>query len=592
MPVDVSLQEILSRPGTLAFPSNLADAPRLPASSASCLRLPTGHLVVYGSHGRRILATDPDGYPLHECEWESVNGRLRLVRSRVHLDWGAWVGLIPGGLVNTMTLDLSRKPGWQRLRADDLRSMAAQAMHVPLDEVRFFYSDQDMTIDAKGRATIRHRKDAIYHLPDGTFDTEQFMACMGAMHWEAIDFLPVVELFLSLLPGTGSALFELIRGLYDDQNRGQVAPRPLRYRGIPTYPSEAAYRLFSNFFSPHLTDGSDPFPVFMDTPRSHLVTWTPVPDPPRRHVDLSQKLCVTIQGRRMLKATRWDDPAGLSYQPFDQRGLAPCQRGLMVRQGQLLLTDGDMTQAIALPEGWGRVDEPTGAGAALPAREWKTVFGGNPPHVDPGAAFGAVLLYPNDEREIGELATQPFVADYLQDLIEQDRPLAAKVSHAEHVLISGLDASITTCVGSDRARAYTVLYDHAAFAQRQAQMWWNLLVRAQRLEWLTRVQMRPRGAEGERRELYDLAYEWTPFSLYDKPESIHHRVQQLASHLSLGAVAFIIGPPTVADSCRTAGVQLQAITPVASLPTFRMHQSVLPRAQLKPGIMLYQIARS
>ncbi|HPV81945.1 MAG TPA: hypothetical protein PK866_02430 [Nitrospira sp.] len=587
--MDASLQEILSRPGTLTFPSNLADAPRLSTSSASFLRLPTGHLVVYGSHGRRILATDPEGYPLHECEWESVDGKLRLLRSRVHLDWGAWVGLTPGGLVNTMTLDLSRKPGWQRLRADDLRGMAAQAMRVPLEEVRFFYSDQDMTIDAKGSATIRHRKDAIYYLPDGTFDTQQFMACMGAMHWERIDFLPVVELFLSLLPGTGSALFELIRGLYDDQNRGQASPRPLRYRGIPTYPSEAAYRLFSNFFSPHLTGGGDPFPVFMDAPRSHLVTWTPVPDPPRRHVNLTQKLCVTIQGQRMLKATRLDDPAGLSYQPFDQRGLAPCQRGLMIRQGQLLLTEGDMTRAIPLPDDWGRVDGPATPGAPLPALEWQSVFGGSPPQVDPKAAFGAVLLYPNDEQEIGELATQPFVSDYLQDLIEQDRPLAAKVSRAEQVLISGFDAAITTCFAGDRSRAYTVRYDHAAYAQRQAQMWWNLLARAQRLEWLTRVRMRPHGAGEEGSEFYDLVYEWTPFNLYDKPEAISHRVQQLARHLSPGALAFIVGPPAVADMCRTAGVHLQAITPVASLPTFRMHQSVLPRAQLKPGIMLYQI---
>lgn len=592
MSVDVPLQEILSRPGTLTFPSNLADAPRLPAASAPCLRLPTGHLVVYGSHGRRILATDPGGYPLHECEWELVHGRLRLLRSRVHLDWGAWVGLIPGGLANTMTLDLSRKPGWQRLRADDLRSMAAQAMRVPLDEVRFFYSDQDLAIDAKGSATIRHRKDAIYHLPDGTFDSQRFMACMGAMHWETIDFLPVVELFLSLLPGTGSALFELIRGLYDDQNREQAVPRPLRYRGIPTYPSEAAYRLFSNFFFPQLPGGGDPFPVFMDAPRSHLVTWTPVPAPPRRHVHMSQKLCVTIQGQRVLKATRWDDSAGLSYQPFDLRGLAPCQRGLTVQREQLLLTDEHTTRAIPLPADWGRVDGPSATGAPLPAIEWRAVFDGTPPHVDPEAAFGAVLLYPDDEREIGELPTQPFVADYLQDLIEQDGPLAAKVSRAEQVLISGFDAAVTSCFSTDRSRAYTVLYDHAAYAQRQAQMWWNLLARAQRLEWLTRVCMRPREAGEERHELYDLAYVWTPFHLYDKSGAISLGMQQLAARLSPGAVAFIVGPPSVPDTCRTAGVHLQAITPVASLPTFRMHQSVLPRAQLKPGIMLYQIIRS
>lgn len=592
MPVDVSLQEILSRPGTLTFPSNLADAPRLSASAPSILRLPTGHLIAYGNHGRRILATDPEGYPLHECEWEVVSGRPRLLRVRVHLDWGAWVGLIPDGLVNTMTLDLSRKPGWQRLRADDLRGMASQAMRVPLDEVRFFYSDQDLTIDAKGTATIRHRKDAIYYLPDGTFETKQFMACMGAMHWEDIDFLPVVELFLSLLPGTGSALFELIRGLYDDQNRGQSTPRSLRYRGIPTYPSEAAYRLFSNFFSPHLTSGDDPFPVFMDTPRSHVVTWVPVPDPPRRYFDVPLKLCVTIQGRRMLKATRWDDPAGLSYQPFDQRGAAPCQRGLMIREGQLLLIDRDATHTIPLPDHWGQVDGPSLSPAPTPAPGWRSVFEGTPPQVEPQAAFGAVLLYPNDEEEIGELATQPFVADYLQDLIEQDRPLAAKMAGAEQVLIWGFDGAITTFFASDRPRSYTVLYGHAAFAQRQAQMWWNLLARAHRLDWLSRVRMRCSADVGESQELYDLAYAWTPFGLYDQPEALSHRMQQLTRHLSPGAVAFIVGPPAVADSCRTAGVRLQSITPVASLPTFRMHQSVLPRAQLKPGIMLYQIVRA
>ena len=593
MPVESSLQEILGRPGTFTFPSNLADAPHLPASPSSLLRQPTGHLVVYGRHGRRVLATDPDGYPLHECEWGTVNGLLRLLRVRVHLDWGAWVGLTPGGLVNSMTLDLSRKPGWQRLRADDLRVMAAQAMRVPLEEVRFFYSDQDLTIDAKGTATIRHRKDAIYHLPDGTFEHKQFMACMGAMHWEEIDFLPVVELFLSLLPGTGSALFELIRGLYDDQNRAKPVPRSLRYRGIPTYPSEAAYRLFSNFFSPQLTGGGDPFPVFMDAPRSHLVTWAPVPDPPRRHIEGARNLCVTIQGQRMLKATRWDDAAGLSYQPFDQRGAAPCERGLVIDQSRLLLNDRGTAQAIPLPATWGQVTAPTASGAAQRVADWMSVFGGAAPRVSPEEAFGAVLLYPDDEREIGELATQPFVADYLQDLLEQDRVLANRVAQAEHLLISGFDAAITACIGSDRLRAYTILYDYPAFAQRQAQMLWNQLARAQRLDWLSHVRMRPRiDAAGEgSRQSYDFAYEWTPFNLYEKPDAVTQRMQQLAGELSPGGVAFIVGPPSIADGCRTAGVRMQAITPVASLPTFRMHQSVLPRAQLKPGIMLYQISR-
>lgn len=590
---DSVIEEILRRPGTLAFPSNLAALSQLVTTSAASFRQPSGHLVVYGNHGRRLLATDPDGHPLHECDWGIVGGTLRLLRARLHLDWGAWVGLAPSGLVNSMTLDLSRKPGWERLRADDLRGMAAQAMQVPLDEVRFFYTDQDMTINAKGVATIRHRKDAIYVLPDATFDHKQFMACMGAMHWEDIDFLPVVELFLSLLPGTGSAMFELIRGLYDDQNRDKPVPRPLHYRGIPTYPSEAAYRLFSGFFRPQLSGGGDPFPVFMDPPRSHLVSWVPVADPPRRHFDPTHSLCVTIQGQRIVKATCANDPAGLSYQPFDQRGAAPCQRGLAVDQEQLVLTDRGVRQLLPLKHNWGKVTGPQSIGTGTTGLDWTSVFEGAPPSVSHKEAFGAVLLYPDDDREIEELATQPFVADYLQDLIEQDRPLGAQVGRAGSLLISGFDVAIATCINSDRLRACTVLYDHPVFAQRQAQLLWNTWARAQRLDWLPQVRMRlrvERDAAGIIQR-YDLVYDWVPFSLYDKPDAVQERIQWLAQELAPGGIAFVVGPPTVADGCRAAGVRVQAITPVAKLPTFRMHQTILPRAQLKAGVMLYQIAQ-
>lgn len=588
---DPVIQEILARPGTLVFASNLSFLPYLLANPAASTRQPTGHVLFYGSHGRRVLATDPDGHPLHECEWEMVGGTLRLLRARVHLDWGAWVGLRPSGLVNRMTLDLSRKSGWQRLRADDLRGMAAQAMQVPLDEVRFFYNDQDVTIDAKGCATIRHRKDAIFVLPDGTFDRMQFMACMGAMHWEDIDFLPVVELFLSLLPGTGSAIFELIRGLYDDQNGEKPAPRPLRYRGIPTYPSEAAYRLFSGFFRPEISGGGDPFPVFMDPPRSHRVTWLPAPDPPRRHFDAMHELCVTIRGQRVVKATCWNDPAGLSYQPFDQWGMAGCQRGLVVDQEHLVLMDRGTRQVVPLKPNWGKVTEPQSIGAAQIAVDWTSVFEGVAPSVSPQEAFGAVLLYPDDDREIGELPTQPFVADYLQDLIEQDRLLAALVGRAGHLMISGFDGALATCIGSDRLRAYTILYDHPAFAQRQAQTLGNRWARAQRLEWLSHVRMRSRAEKGEAgsHEKYDLVYEWIPFSFYDKPDLIEERIHWLTQVLAPGALAFVVGPSTVADACNAAGVQVQAITPVMKLPTFHAHQNILPRAQLKPGMMLYQI---
>ena len=185
---------------------------------------------------RPVGPAHPDGRsrrsPLHECEWaEHADGPVYLVSARLYLDWGQWVGLKPNGLVNAMNLDLTTRPEWQSLTRQDLRIMASRAMGVAVEEVEFFYADEDLVLDGTGHATIRQRKDAFYVLEDGTWERARFMSCMSAMHWATIDYLPVVELFKSLLPGTGSAAFELIRGLYDDQNPQN--PRLLQYRGIP-----------------------------------------------------------------------------------------------------------------------------------------------------------------------------------------------------------------------------------------------------------------------------------------------------------------------------------------------------------------------
>ena len=137
----------LTTAGHLRFSSNLPFAQDFEQAGGRVVSLATGHLVFYRSDGRRFLATDPDGNPLHECEWEHDGaGDVVLRRARVCLDWGQWVGLKPAGLVNETRLDLARKPGWQRLKADDLRAMAAQALRVSLEEVRFFYRNEDLLI--------------------------------------------------------------------------------------------------------------------------------------------------------------------------------------------------------------------------------------------------------------------------------------------------------------------------------------------------------------------------------------------------------------------------------------------------------------
>jgi hypothetical protein len=590
--VDDSLLDVLDRSGSLVFPPNRASL-REVAAGGRVRRLPTGHLVFYGPHGRRILATDPGGTPLHECEWTpDGRGGARLARARLHLDWGQWVGLTPGGLVNETVLDLSRKPGWRALRADDLRGMAARALRVPIEEVRCFYGDEDLVLDGAGHATIRHRKDAFFILEDGTFERARFMACMGAMHWERIDFLPVVELFRSLLPGTGSAAFELIRGLYDDQNRdGRL---PLRYRGIPTYPSEAAYKLFGAFFAPSHPSG-EPFPVFMDPPRSQEVTWLPVPDPPRRYFDRERRLCVTIQGATVQKATPADDPAGLAFVRPRPDGFAPCGRSVTVSHGKLILRDGETATEVPVDPAWGPIaDSPAtalaGTGAAR-GEGWLALFRDAPPRVTAAQAWSSVLLYPLDDREIDEPAAQPFVADFLQDEMEQDRDLAARASRAGRILALRFEAALEALIALDRPAAVTLLYEHPALAQRQAQALWNRLAQAGKLDWTGRFSFLPAVSEpavlGER---YDLIYAWTPYALFDRSDALGRTAAALAGALAPGGMVFAVGPAHLGALLRARGLRLVREAPVESLPTFRMHRSILPKARLTEGLTLFLAA--
>lgn len=565
----------------------------LSTAGGRVVRQPGGHLVFYGPHNRRFLATDPDGNPLHECEWVTItHGDVTLARARVRLDWGQWVGLKPAGMVNSTLLDLSKKKGWERLQADDLRRMAAQAMRVPFEEVRFFYGDEDLVIDARGQATIRHKKDALYVLDDGTFARARFMACMGAMHWARIDFLPVVELFQSLLPGTGSAVFELIRGLYDDQNEAQ--PMPLRYRGIPTYPSEAAFRLFGGFFVPQVSGGGDPFPVFMDAPRAHEVTWLPAPAPPRRYFDSTRNLCVTVKAGTVQKVTMADDPSGLSYLSADPNGFAPCDRIVSVSHGLFVLKDGENRVEIPLSPTWGAVrDSPQDQVQTYPLG-WRALFGGPLPQVTPSRAFSAVLLYPEDDTEIEETPTQPFVADYLQDAVEQSSELAAHLARTGQVLIHNFDVVLTTCLSLDRPRDYLVLYHRPEFAQKQAQTVWNNLAKAHCLDWAKRIKLVP--SDHDRKpayaQQYDLIYEWVPFSQFNQTLKLDETARAVAAALKPGGLAFVAGPLAMGSMLQSHRLRLLQSEPVSMLPTFRMHQTILPNARVNPGLMLFMMSNS
>lgn len=546
-------------------------------------------MVVYGAHGRRILAADPEGNALHECEWfVDVDGAAQLRRARVRLDWGQWVGLKPGGLVNSTVLDLSRKTRWQRLKADDLRQMAAHALGVSLDDVRFFYNDDDVTIDVNGHATIRHRKDAFYILDDaGAFAHPRFMACMGAMHWGRIDFLPVVELFQSLLPGTGSSVFELIRGLYDDQNQDPATPLPLRYRGIPTYPSEAAFRLFSGYFVPQVSGGRLPFDVFMNPSSSAEVIWLPSPTPPRRYFDLNRHLCVTVKGRAVQKVTVADDPTGLPYQAV---GAGSADRSVSVTKEALVLTDGQTTRAVPIHMSWGSLEESPEI-PSRPSSSWKQLFVGSLPVVDPREAFSAILLYPDGDSEIDEASSQPFVADYLEDLIEESSTLSALRGRARHALIENFDGALQSCLCS-RTMKQTVLYTRPALAQRQAQIIWNNAAGSHRLSELAGIRFM---AAADRHLIdqatYDWIYRWISFASFTEPAHLAGAVADLRHALTSDGHAFLVGPPSLTEPIMSHGLHILSHELVETLPPFHMHRNILPRARLKPGLTLFHVRR-
>jgi len=583
----------LANPGNISFSGNHLFARDLASAGGRCVEQSTGHLVFYRSDGRRFLAADPEGNLLHECEWGTdATGEVILCRARIRLDWGQWVGLKPAGLVNETSLNLAGKPGWQRLKADDLRTMAAQALRVPTEEVQFFYRDEDLLIGPTGRATIRQRKDALYVLEDGDFERARFMSCMGAMHWPSIDFLPVVELFQSLLPGTGAAVFELIRGLYDDQNEGQSTPRPLRYRGIPPYPSEAAFRLFSSFFTPQAPGGSNPFTLFMNPERSNQVIWLPADTMPIRYFDQRAGSCLTLQGGLLHKVTVASDSSGLSYVSPKGRRFVPCDRSAEIAGGHVILKDRDRetTLAVTLPQG---SLEQSGQPVAMSPVDWRSMFVQGIPFIPPTDAYGARLLYPEDESEIGECAAQPFVADYMQDIGEQDREIGAVLSRAQRVLIENGDAVIATCIAFDRPRDYTVLVRYPAFAQKQAQQLWSVCAELQRWDWLSRIRfvMDEEQHDREAPHSYDLVYHWMPYDSEDLPASLGERMKGISQVLREGGNAFVIGPAQLGRQGSSHGLHVCWEEPVEQLPTFRMHRTILQKARLRAGLTLFHMKK-
>jgi hypothetical protein len=228
---------------------------------------------------------------------------------------------------------------------------------------------------------------------------------------------------------------------------------------------------------------------------------------------------------------------------------------------------------------------------AISPTDWRSVFVQGMPVIRPADAFGAVLFYPDDEQPIEELAAQPFVADYLQDLAEQDREIGTLLSHAERILIHNGDAVIATCIQFDRPRNYTVHVYHAAFAQKQAQQLWTLSAELQRWDWLHRIRFLPGESlpEDTIQQRYDLIYYWVPLVSHDQPARLEEHMKMVRRFLHPKGHAFLVGPVELAGHLTHERLLLRWQEGVENLPTFRMHRSILPKAKLRTGLTLFHV---
>ncbi|MBK5280767.1 MAG: hypothetical protein JJE16_01615, partial [Nitrospiraceae bacterium] len=269
-----------------------------------------------------------------------------------------------------------------------------------------------------------------------------------------------------------------------------------------------------------------------------------------------------------------------------------CDRSVEIVRGQIILKDRDRatTLAVTLPKG---SLEQSGTPVAMSPVDWRSVFVQGVPLIPPADAYGARLLYPEDESEIGECAAQSFVADYLEDMGEQDREIGAALLHAERVLIDNGDAVIATCIMFDRPRDYTALVRYPAFAQKQAQQLWNVCAKLQRWDWLSHIRFVSDQGRHDREapDSYDLVYHWVPYDSGDLSAGLADRMKGISRMLRGGGNAFVIGPAQLGRHSSSHGLHVCWEEPVEQLPTFLVHRTILPKARLRAGLTLFHMKK-
>ena len=552
---------------------------------------PTRHIVFYNKEGRRFLCTDPDGTPLHEALWteDENTGQTQLSLARMQLDCKQWVGIKPRAKTFSTQIDISPHEGWENMSLDDLREKAAEAWRVPVSEVKYFYDDDHMVHQGEGKYDIRLTKDGLYALHEGNFDKSIFISFMFQVNWAKLDLIPVVELFQSTLPGTGGAVFEFIWGIYNDQSRGKELP-PLRYRGLPTYPSKEAFNIFSAFFEPKGPEGKNIKTVFLDPQTSHEITWTPQKHPPVRYFSEQQKVAITAQDGYLYKVTVFDDPITFPYTNCAGVRKPPIQREARVGTQTFTLLEGENGREILFEPSWEL--RPQTYSTKLQDKHpftWKWFFNGEPPKVDPVKSIYTVPFYPEGQADIEESSMQPMVLDQIFHYMEMAPGMPAKLEKMESVLIHTFDTVLAGCIDSSKDRIYTVLYSDPEFAQKNAQLLWNYAVSRNQLSNLERVSFleEKEHIQDTYSQKYDLIFKWIPFMYHQDREACESMLVALSEALLPGGFMFLIGPRQLQGLFDHYKLDALYNDPVYNMPFFRQHLKMCPENQVNPDLVVY-----
>lgn len=561
------------------------------ADKARIKTYPTGHRVYYDSSGNRFLCVDPEGHTLHECEWiiDEKSGKPRLNRVRMQLDCRQWVGIKPAAKTFSTQIDIKGLDGWENVTLNNLREKASEAWQTPLSEIKYFYKDENFVSQGEGKYDVRLAKDAIYVLIDGTFDKTLFISFMCALDWENLELIPVVELFQSTLPGSGGAVFEFLWGLYEDQSRSAELP-PLRYRGLPAYPSEGAFNIFCAFFTPKGPAGEKIINVFMNPDRSHEITWTPRPNPPWRYFSREHSVCLTVQEGRLYKVTAFDDPAALPYINASGGGRSSCQRELDVLEDKIVLSDGEDTREIPLSAAWG-IEARESAPREKPEYPfgWRKFFDGELPQADPGKALFTVPFYPEGEAEIEESSLQPMALDQILLYMERHEGMADLLEKTNRTLIHTFDTVIAGCVDNSRKREYTVLYNDIEFARKNAQLLWDYSASLNQLENVSDVHFlsEEKHIDEVYSQKFDMIIKWIPFLYHTDRETCEAILKSIAEALVPGGILFLQGPGPLKGLFEHYGLACLKHDPIIDMPFFRQHMKICPDNKINQDITVF-----